>query len=101
MKRGTVLVGKVLLGYIQYNTVYIDIIDMYIYIYRERKEILQGFLLETFLQQELTHDKISIQHEDFQIYGLMFLYIYIYDIYDTYKYQYIYIFGDSIHQWNR
>ena len=46
--------------------------------------MLQGFLLETFLQQELTHDKISIQHEDFQIYGLMFSYIY--DIYDIYIY---------------
>ena len=55
---------------------------------------MQGFLLETFLQQELTHDKISIQHEDFQIYGLMF--IYIYDIYDTYKYQYIYIYLETV-----
>lgn len=57
--------------------------------------MLRKFLLETFLQQELTHDKISIQHEDFQIYGLM--YIYIYDVYNIH----IYIYGDSIHEWNR
>lgn len=46
--------------------------------------MLQGFLRETFLQQEPGHDKLSTQHEDVQIYGLMFIYILdiIYYIYD-------------------